>query len=335
MSSAVYINDWAELPFPPISAIAKYAVLDCDLYGLVVSTDGPGVGRGGVGDPIVMRIVDNSFLAVPVADNYENGIYVRGNALRNASATLPTSVKGNDFTDADVVLLIRGDESQEFPTTGYVTDLLADNTVPAYAYAAGDAGSIVKGTYGASSIPSFAIRTSPADFDISEFGSATTLLVKNIDDTAAREFNLVFGSDGSNDTINGTDRNDALFGGGGNDSLSGGNGDDILVGGLGADRLVGGEGADVFVYSNILEAGDVIDGFDGANGDRIDLDRLFDSLRIADNERGSRVEVQQSSAGADATISIDADGNGSYEVTLVTVTDVIGTFSTDHLSLGT
>jgi glucose/arabinose dehydrogenase len=71
---------------------------------------------------------------------------------------------------------------------------------------------------------------------------------------------------------------DLLTGGAGTDTLLAGRGDDMLHGGAGADLLQGGEGADRFRWSSIADSpyatGDVIFGFDGAAGDRLDVSAL-------------------------------------------------------------
>ena len=118
------------------------------------------------------------------------------------------------------------------------------------------------------------------------------------------------------------------------DRLVGGDGDDTLIGGLGDDTLIGGEGADVFVFNDALEVGDIISGFDGDAGDRVDLDGLLDALGIADTDRAGRVSITQAAPGEDAVIAVDSDpDNSGYELTVATVTDVTGELSGDHLIL--
>ncbi|WP_193367595.1 NosD domain-containing protein [Pelagibius marinus] len=121
------------------------------------------------------------------------------------------------------------------------------------------------------------------------------------------------------------------------DSLVGGEGDDTLNGGIGSDTLVGGEGSDLFIYTDILDAGDVIEGFDATGGDQIDLDGLFDSLGVVGvGLRGDRVDIQQSATDGDAVISIDTDtASDGFELVLVTVTNVTGDLTIDDLNLQT
>jgi Ca2+-binding RTX toxin-like protein len=113
--------------------------------------------------------------------------------------------------------------------------------------------------------------------------------------------------------------------------VTGNDGANRLEGGAGADSLIGGDGADVFVYSDILDGGDLIVGFDGDAGDRIDLGLLFDALGLSEADLDARVNIDQT--GTDATIALDADGDGSFEVTLVTVADVTGDLTGGHLAL--
>jgi Ca2+-binding RTX toxin-like protein len=107
---------------------------------------------------------------------------------------------------------------------------------------------------------------------------------------------VLFGGTG-NDTLIGSAGGDLLFGGADNDLLIGGAGNDTLIGGAGSDILNGGSGSDIFVYNDVVDAGDLIEGFDATGADRIDLDGLLDSLGIGDADRSARVEVQQAGSG--------------------------------------
>lgn len=100
------------------------------------------------------------------------------------------------------------------------------------------------------------------------------------------------------DVVRGGPGNDALFGGGGNDNLGGGRGDDalhggkgddVLRGGLGNDTLFGGggrntlqggagdntffggAGSTLFVFGGGATGHNVVNGFNGGNGDRLAL----------------------------------------------------------------
>jgi Ca2+-binding RTX toxin-like protein len=137
------------------------------------------------------------------------------------------------------------------------------------------------------------------------------------------------------DNLQGDGQDDLLRGLGGADILVGAGGDDTLVGGAGADTLDGGGGSDLFVYQDLLDAGDLIQGFDATGADRLDLDALLDSLGVADVDRASRVQVQQAGTDQDAVIALDSDGDAIFETTLASVTTVAGTLDHNDLNLGT
>ena len=96
----------------------------------------------------------------------------------------------------------------------------------------------------------------------------------------------------------------------GRDALTATDGDDILTGLQGRDTLTGGTGSDQFVYTSILDAGDIITDFE-VGSDKIVLGQVLDSLGydgtdpIADRYIGLR------SRGDDTIITIDPDGPGS------------------------
>ena len=138
---------------------------------------------------------------------------------------------------------------------------------------------------------------------------------------------------GGSDHLLGGDGNDILFGQGGNDILDGGNGNDILyagsgtvtlIGGPGNDTLIGGSGVDTFVWKSGDIGNDVVQNFNVAQGDRIDLTDLLHNetastidnfLKLASASDGSAV-LQISSAGnlnaaggvANADVTIKLEG---------------------------
>uniref|UniRef100_UPI0030EE1F56 calcium-binding protein n=1 Tax=Pelagibius sp. 7325 TaxID=3131994 RepID=UPI0030EE1F56 len=128
--------------------------------------------------------------------------------------------------------------------------------------------------------------------------------------------------------------NDSLVGNGEANRLEGGSGADTLLGGVGADTLVGGTGGDTFVYTDILDAGDLIDGFDADSSDNINLDALLDGLSIADADRAGRIEVQQVGPDQDALISVDTTGDAVFDTIVATVTNVTGVLDQNDLNLG-
>ncbi|MEA2817888.1 MAG: hypothetical protein QOI93_5770 [Rhodospirillaceae bacterium] len=64
----------------------------------------------------------------------------------------------------------------------------------------------------------------------------------------------IFGLSG-NDTLNGLDGADRLYGGAGNDTLNGGAGNDFLDGSTGADAMTGGDGDDIYVVDDVTGTG--------------------------------------------------------------------------------
>lgn len=82
--------------------------------------------------------------------------------------------------------------------------------------------------------------------------------------------------------IKGTNSNDNLIGTILNDHMYGFKGNDILDGGAGRDELEGGSGADRYVFSSQSHSpnkgpgvnGDTIIGFNGDEGDKIDLSKI-------------------------------------------------------------
>jgi Ca2+-binding RTX toxin-like protein len=80
-----------------------------------------------------------------------------------------------------------------------------------------------------------------------------------------------------------------IQGNGGNDTLSAGGGGGLLIGGAGTDTLIGGVGADMFVFglfSNSVPGPlrDVIQAFNGAEGDRIDISGMDTNDMVPGNQ---------------------------------------------------
>jgi Ca2+-binding RTX toxin-like protein len=124
------------------------------------------------------------------------------------------------------------------------------------------------------------------------------------------------GGGAGRDSLRGYAGNDWLYGGAGNDFLGGGSGADVLVGGEGADRLHGSVGADRFVLRALQEAGDSIDDFSTAAGDRLDLRPLLATLGLSGQLSGGQLQLEQ--AGANVLARFDADGDGQNGLLLVT-----------------
>ena len=135
----------------------------------------------------------------------------------------------------------------------------------------------------------------------------------------------LFGNAG-NDTISGGAGDDLIFGGRGNDVLRGGLGDDRLEGGAGDDNLdggrgqddlVGGLGADTFDFNNIADSGltpttwDVIEDFDRAQGDKVDLSGLN-----LDTTGRNRDDIDVVHRGGDTFLTVNTDRDRAPEFVL-------------------
>jgi Ca2+-binding RTX toxin-like protein len=83
--------------------------------------------------------------------------------------------------------------------------------------------------------------------------------------------NDILSGDAGNDTLKGSSGNDRLYGGDGDDTLSGDSDDDILNGGAGNDLLKGGTGADRFQFTSVADGIDIIEDFNLAEGDKIEI----------------------------------------------------------------
>ncbi|MCA1971283.1 MAG: trypsin-like peptidase domain-containing protein [Caenispirillum sp.] len=130
--------------------------------------------------------------------------------------------------------------------------------------------------------------------DIIDGGSGNDLV------RGGKDADYVVGSDG-NDTLYGDNQNDQVFGGAGDDVIYGGkeddfiagdDGNDWLSGDLGNDTMTGGAGADVFAY-RYGSGTDIINDFNGAAGDRIDLEGYM-PFSIQQDGNDSRVQFGDS-----------------------------------------
>jgi len=100
--------------------------------------------------------------------------------------------------------------------------------------------------------------------------------------------------------INGTRRRDVL---------TGTDGDDIITGFQGRDTLSGGDGNDQFVYSSILDAGDIITDFE-VNKDKIVLTDVLNGLGYSGSDPIADSYISFASRGGDTTLLLDPDGTG-------------------------
>jgi VCBS repeat-containing protein len=157
---------------------------------------------------------------------------------------------------------------------------------------------------------------------------------------------------GGNDTINGNNNDDRIYGGSGDDSINGGNGGDqlyggsgndnilgsgdpdLIIGGYGADTIDGGTGNDTFGYLSLLDTGDTIVGFEGANaasGDIIDFQAIYGGTLAWGGTTATASGVWYSVSGGNLTVYVDTDNNTSTAELAITVNSVTALGSGDFL----
>ncbi|MBI2929816.1 MAG: type I secretion C-terminal target domain-containing protein [Verrucomicrobia bacterium] len=103
----------------------------------------------------------------------------------------------------------------------------------------------------------------------------------------------------------GSDRSHVLIGGSAENTLAGGMEADVLVAGAGSQVLRGNAGADRFVFAGASGGGITIADFSPAENDVIDL-----SYALRGQSPLLREYVRVAASGANATLQIDADGQG-------------------------
>jgi hypothetical protein len=92
------------------------------------------------------------------------------------------------------------------------------------------------------------LRVKVTDFEGLSYTEEVTVTVKISGD-------VVTGTNGSNNKLEGTANNDILNGLGGNDKIYGLAGNDTINGGAGKDKLYGGAGQDTFVFDTAVKKG--------------------------------------------------------------------------------
>jgi hypothetical protein len=100
-----------------------------------------------------------------------------------------------------------------------------------------------------------------------------------------------------------------LSGNSGRNTLAGGPGDDTLTGFGGRDTLVGGPGADRFVYTSVLDFGDLIPDF-AAGVDKLVVDALLASVGYAGNDPIGAGYFGVKPGPGRAIVTFDLDGSG-------------------------
>ncbi|MCP9927871.1 SGNH/GDSL hydrolase family protein [Cyanobium sp. CH-040] len=142
-----------------------------------------------------------------------------------------------------------------------------------------------------------------------------------------------------NDRLGGSKGNDLLIGGGGDDRLVGKAGNDVLIGGPGSDRLRGGPGADAFLWRSGDLSGrplDVIEDFDGRQGDRLAITALLDGPDPFAN-RGWRFIGSRGFSGRRGELRfsgglLQGDVSGNRSADLRVQMEGVTTFSTDWIA---
>jgi Ca2+-binding RTX toxin-like protein len=151
-----------------------------------------------------------------------------------------------------------------------------------------------------------------------------------------RNLENLIGSDYA-DSLTGDANNNILRGGGGNDVLNGGGGNDVLDGGEGADQMNGGAGADRYVFNSLSDLGlgdlaDLISGFNGSEGDRIDFSALDanpltaarEAFEFIGNQEFSTTDATGQLRFADGVLygSINTDSAAEFSIRLLGVNDL-------------
>jgi Ca2+-binding RTX toxin-like protein len=152
--------------------------------------------------------------------------------------------------------------------------------------------------------------------------------------------NSLQGLDGD-DTLAGSGGNDTIFGGNGADTIDGGKGNDSIYGGAGKDTFDVGSGGDTLIFktgdtASARADADLIEGFVGKSGDRIDLLAIDANSTKAKNQDftfigsdkfgGHAGELHVVQVKGDTWLEGDMDGNRKADFVLhfdgiVTLTD--------------
>jgi len=97
---------------------------------------------------------------------------------------------------------------------------------------------------------------------------------------------------------------DMIYATTGRDTLTGTTGADFILGGPGGDTINGGTGADTIVYTNLRDAGDVINGF-AIGEDKIDLSGLFAAAGVTSPTLATHVRFVSINGGVSLQIVIN------------------------------
>ena len=125
-----------------------------------------------------------------------------------------------------------------------------------------------------------------------------------------------------------------IVGTGVSNTLAGGAGNDTITGLQGRDRLTGGAGADKFVYTSVLDAGDIITDFE-VGIDKLVIAQLLTSVGYTGNDPVGAGYLGVSSSGGRSIVTFDADGAGGGAArVLVELTGVASVLPAELIDLG-
>lgn len=217
-----------------------------------------------------------------------------------------------------------GDVVVELPDYGSdeVSTGLADYTLPANVENASLTGS-----------NAHTLRGNGADNIIKGSDGSDTVFADQGHDTVdgGNGADFLYGNMG-NDTLRGGSGHDVLLGEHGNDWLIGGDGDDYLQGGMGVDQMRGDAGRDTFAWAwqaSLQGDRDLIYFFEKGQ-DRLDFSAIDGRPAQAGDQAlafvfqgpfsgGGQASVGYDWVGADTVLRIDADGDGSTDMTVALV----------------
>ncbi|WP_441227843.1 T1SS-143 repeat domain-containing protein [Tardiphaga sp. 20_F10_N6_6] len=276
-------------------------------------------GRNG-NDTYVFGLTDGSNDRINEGFNASNSDFDRI-VIKTGGAAMSGLYAFDNSTDTlygDLVIQYNGQQvtvEGHFSTNGFQVELINFDGGSVYGYNLGSNDYTIQS----------GIAADPFEFD-----GTRAITLSSGDNFVAGELgtaNKITGGTG-NDLIFGGSQNDILSGGGGNDLLVGNAGGDTLWGGAGNDVLVGGTGADIFKFgANEIGASnlDKIIDFSNAEGDKIDISGLLDSIAGLQAD-GSNINnyVHLTQNGGNVLVQVDTTGAGNFSGNTHDVATLVG-----------